>query len=83
MKSIIVPIYKKGDVSQPDNYCGTALTRVVSKVYTLILINRLAEWAQREDKIVGEQAGFRAGYSMVDYIFTLYAIVQNGLLKNR
>ena len=30
-----------------------------------------------------EQAGFRAGYSTVDHIFTLYAIVQNFLLKNR
>ena len=30
-----------------------------------------------------EQAGFRAGYSTVDHIFTLYAIVQNCLLKKK
>ena len=29
LKSIIVPIYKKGDINQSDNYCGIALTSVV------------------------------------------------------
>ena len=37
-KSIIVPIHKKGDVNQPDNYRGITLTNVISKVYTHILI---------------------------------------------
>ena len=81
-KSIIVPLYKKGDVNKPDNYRGVALTSVVSKVYTHILNKRLSDWAEREDKIVEEQAGFRTGYSTVDQIFSLYDIVQKYLLKN-
>ena len=35
-----------------------------------------------EEKIIGEQAGFRAGYSTVDHIFYLYAMVQKYLLKH-
>ena len=75
-KSIIVPIHKKGDVNQPDNYRGIALTSVISKVYTNILNKGLSEWAEMEEKMIEEQAGFRAGSS------TLYAMVQKYLLKH-
>ena len=78
-KPIIAPIDKKGDINQPDNYRGTAFTSVVSKVYTHILNKRLTKWVERGDKIVEEQAG----YSTVDHIFTLNAIVQNCLLKKK
>jgi hypothetical protein len=80
--SIIIPIHKKGDTNLPDNYRGVALTSVVSKVYTHILNRRLTRWAEREEKLVEEQAGFRTGYSTVDHIFTLYSIVQKYLTKN-
>ena len=66
-----MPIHKKGDVNQPDNYRGIALTSVISKVYTHILNKRLSEWAEVEEKILEEQAGFRAGYSTVDHIFSV------------
>ena len=35
-----------------------------------------------EEKILEEQAGFRAGYSTLDHIFSLYAMVQKYLLKH-
>ena len=60
-KSIIVPIHKKGDANIPDNYRGIALTSVLSKVYTHILNKRLTGWAEQEEKILEQQAGFRAG----------------------
>jgi hypothetical protein len=51
-------------------------------VYTHILNRRLTEWAVDEEKIIEQQAGFRAGYSTIDHIFTLYALVQKYLQKN-
>ena len=81
-KSIIAPVHKKGDVNQPDNYRGTALTSVIIKVYTHFLNSRLSEWAEMEGKIIEEQAGFRASYGTVDHIFTLYAFVLKYLLKH-
>ena len=77
-----MPIHQKGDVNQPDNYCGIALTSVITKVYTHILNKRLSEWAEVEEKILEEQAGFRAGYSTVDHIVSLYTMVQKYLLKH-
>ena len=81
-KSIIVPIFKKGDTNNPDNYRGVALTSIVSKVYTGILNRRLVQWAELEKKIVEEQAGFRANYSTIDHIFTLYSLVEKFLSRH-
>ena len=81
-KSIIVPIHKKGDANIPDSYRGIALTSVLSKVYTRILNKRLTGWAEQEEKILEQQAGFRAGYSTIDHIFTLYGLVQKHLQRH-
>ena len=51
-------------------------------MYTHILNRRLTEWAGNEEKIISQQAGFRAGYSTIDHSFTLYALVQRYLQKN-
>ena len=40
-KSVIVPIFKKGDDYNPDNYRGISLLSIVSKVFTAILNKRL------------------------------------------
>ena len=81
-KSIIVPIHKKGDANIPDNYRGIALTSVLSKVYTHILNKRLTGWAEQEEKILEQQPGFRAGYSTIDHIFTLYGLVKKHLQRH-
>ena len=69
-KSIIIPIHKKGDASIPDNCRGIALTSVMSKVCTHVLNKRLTRWAEQEEKILEQQAGFREGYSTVAVSYT-------------
>ena len=81
-KSIIVLIHKKGDANIPDNYRGIALTSVLSKVYTHIFNKRLTGWEEQQEKILEQQAGFRAGYSTIDHIFTLYGLVQKHLQRH-
>ena len=76
-KAIIVPLLKKGDETNLDNYRGISLLSLVSKVFTFILNKRLYSWAETQNKISPEQAGFRKSYSTIDHIFTLYAIVQD------
>ena len=76
-KSIIVPIHKKGDANIPDNYRGIALTSVLSKVYTHILNKRLTGWAEQEEKILEQQAGFRAGYSTIDIFLHFMDLCKN------
>ena len=56
-KSVIVPIFKKGDDDNPDNYRGISLLSIVSKVFTAILNKRLYTWAEKENKIAKNRQG--------------------------
>ena len=82
-KSIIVPIFKKGDRLDPSNYRGISLLNILSKVYTSMLTERIYSWSEKEGKIVNEQAGFRKGHSTIDHIFTLYQMASNCLFGNK
>ena len=67
-RSVIVPLFKKGDTKNPGNYRGISLLSVISKFFTSILNSRLYQWAENEEKICEEQAGFRKGYSTIDHV---------------
>jgi hypothetical protein len=58
-RSVIIPLLKKGDQKDPENYRGISLLSVTSKIFTKILNSRLYNWAEKESKICEEQAGFR------------------------
>ena len=51
-------------------------------MYTHSLNKRLTGWAEQEEKILEQQAGFRAGYSRLDHIFTHYGLVQKHLQRH-
>lgn len=80
-KAIVVPVFKKGDSNNTDNYRGISLLNIISKCYTSILNTRLYSWLEQDKKICEEQAGFRKNYSTTDHIFTLYSVVQKYLHK--
>eukprot|EP00745_Piridium_sociabile_P043608 TRINITY_DN8944_c0_g1_i10.p1 TRINITY_DN8944_c0_g1~~TRINITY_DN8944_c0_g1_i10.p1 ORF type:complete len:1137 (-),score=123.12 TRINITY_DN8944_c0_g1_i10:208-3198(-) len=82
-EAIIVPLHKKGDTNIPDNYRGISLLSVLSKVFTHIMNDRLTLWAEQNGIICEAQAGFRKGRSTVDHIFTLNAVIEKHLLKNK
>ena len=82
-KAIVVPLYKKGEVTEADNYRGVSLLSITSKIFTGILNRRLYNWAEDNDKISKEQAGFRKSYSTIDHIFTIYSMASNCLFGRR
>ena len=51
------------------------------KIFSIILNKRLYSWAEENEKLDEAQAGFRAGYSAVDNIFSLSAVCQKYLSK--
>ena len=68
-KSVIVPLYKKKDKLCCYNYGGMSLLSHCEKLMASILLQRIRK---RTDEVLTEaQAGFRAGRSTIDQLFTL------------
>ena len=82
-KSISIPIHKKGDINVCNNFTPISLTSLLSKVYTNILNRRLTLFTDALGLLPENQAGFSEGYSTVDHIFSLYAMVQKQFSKNQ
>jgi hypothetical protein len=48
-ESIVLPLFKKGDASNPNNYRGISLCNVSSKLYGAIINRRLQEWVKENN----------------------------------
>ena len=48
-ESIIVPLFKKGNQNDPNNYRGISLCDISSKLYSSIINNRLQEWIEQNN----------------------------------
>ena len=75
-EGIIVPLFKKHDPNDVNNYRGITLVSCFSKIFTGILNNRLKNWAENNSIISDSQFGFRKGRSTTDACFVLNAIIQ-------
>ena len=82
-KSIIVPIHKKGNVNDCNNFRPISLTSLLSKTYTNILNKRLTNFVECNNILPIEQGGFREKYSTVDHIFTLYSMIHKQFSKDQ
>jgi exonuclease III len=76
---IIIPVFKKGDVSDVNNYRGITLVSHVAKLFTSILNRRLLDWAEKYNVISDAQFGFKPGFGTVDAIMALQALIQRTL----
>ena len=82
-ESIIIPLFKKGNQNDPDDYRGISLCDISSKLYSSFINNRLQEWIE-QNSLTGEcQAGFKKDYPTVDHMFTLMAMIQKQFALNR
>jgi hypothetical protein len=75
-RSVIYPLFKKGDPNVAQNYRGLSFIDCVAKIYSSLLHDRLNAWVNERDLLVEYQAGFRKGYSTIDNIFTLSNLVK-------
>jgi len=73
-QSIIVPIYKKGDKTDCNNYRGKSLLPTTYKVLSNVLLSRLIPYA--EEVIGHHQYGFRRNRSTTDHIFCIREILE-------
>jgi len=69
-----VPLPKKGDLSDCNNWRGITLLSVPDNVFASIVLSRLRDGVEMHLRT--EQAGFRPGRSCNDQIFTLRQIIE-------
>jgi len=73
-ESIIVPIHKKGNKTDCNNYRGISLLPTTYKILSNTLLTRLTPYAK---KIIGDhQCGFRRNRSTIDHIFCIRQIIE-------
>ena len=75
-EGLIVPIPKKGDLSNPSNYRGITLISTFAKLFSLIIRNRVNQWCKNQKKLDENQFGFRDSRSTADCIFILQSLIQ-------
>ena len=68
-KGLIIPIFKKGDRKECNNYRGITLIAHVAKIFERVLEGRLRR--KIEEAMEEEQYGFRKDRSTFDLIFSL------------
>ena len=73
-KSILVPIPKKGDLSNCSNYRTISLINHTGKVFLIVLLNRLKN--HLDPYLSEEQAGFRKDRSTVHQILMLRLLAE-------
>ena len=78
-RGIIVPVPKKGNLNDVNIYRGIRLTIVFSKIFSLVLDNRLRKWAEDNEILSDCQFGFREKRSTVYCIFVLTSIINKVL----
>jgi len=77
-KSIVIPLYKRGDANVPSNYREISLLCTAYKIYAEVIKRRLEEETEREKLLPETQAGFRKGQPTLDNIFVLSHVTQRG-----
>ena len=82
-EGIIVPLFKKHDPRDVNNYRGITLVSYFSKIFTGVLNKRLTDWAESNNVSSDSQFGFRRGRSTTDAIFVLYSVIQKILNEKK
>ena len=81
LRSQIIPIAKKGDLTLPTNYRGISLLPIAAKIYNKLLLNRIR--AEVDPILRKNQNGFRPGRSTLGQILTLRRIIEEITFCNK
>ncbi|OLY78617.1 RNA-directed DNA polymerase from mobile element jockey [Smittium mucronatum] len=79
--SIVVPIPKKGDLRDPNNYRGISLIPTLVKIVAKVAASKLSFLDLKYNILVKEQAGFRSREECVAQATVLYEIVRRRKIK--
>ena len=59
----VIPVFKKGDRSQPTNYRPISLLSIFDKLLEKLMYNKLVSYLDQNNLLYNYQFGFRKNYS--------------------
>ena len=71
----ISPVFKAGDIGDPNNYRRITVCSCLGKFFTLIITERLTKYLDEHNIIHNNQIGFRKGYRTSDHVFVLKSLI--------
>ncbi|OMJ09297.1 Retrovirus-related Pol polyprotein from type-1 retrotransposable element R2 [Smittium culicis] len=81
--SVVVPVPKKGDLKNPDNYRGISLIPTLEKLMAKIVATKISKIDTKYQILVKEQAGFRNFEECAGQATALYEIVRRRKIQNK
>jgi len=82
-RSIVVPLYKRGEKNMVSNYKGISLLCSVYNIYTEVLKNRLKKETEKKNLIPEIQAGFRKGRSTLYPTLSCFCVESYNAKRNK
>ena len=67
----ILPLYKNGDKTEPDNYRPISLLSCISKLFEKLIFKRISNFAAKDNLIDKHQFGFQRNHSCIHAILSL------------
>lgn len=74
----VIPILKKGDIGDPNNYRPISIIPTFSKIFEKVMFKKMLMFIEEHNIISNHQFGFRKGVSTIDALFNfLETIIEN------
>ena len=80
-KAKVVPLFKKGDKKNPENYRPISLLSSLSKVFEKLLFERMVNFCEKNKLLTSAQFGFRSKRSCADAILTVTEFMRDEVDK--
>lgn len=75
----IIPVYKKGDTKNLNNYRPISITNIIAKILEKIIYNRLTNYLEKNNIIDEKQFGFKKGGSTENALLKTIHTIQKEL----
>ena len=80
-ESLIIPIHKKGDKTNVNNYRGIMISSSLGKIFLKILTKRIDNYMKSNEKWCLNQCGFKEDHRTEDNLFVLQTIYNSYVEK--
>ena len=80
---IIVPLFKSGESNDVNNYRGITVNSCLSKLFMLLMNDRLQEECDKNGLIHFNQIGFRKFFRPADHVFTLKTLIDKAFSEKK